>query len=382
MKELLEAGVHFGHQVRRWNPKTKEFIFGERNGIYIIDLQKTQRMFKDAIKYITDLTGQGTNRTVLFVGTKRQAQDAIRDEAVRCNQYFVNQRWLGGLLTNFTTIQKSIKRLKEIESMQADGRIEQFAKKERLHIDRERQALEKNLSGIKEMKRLPDAIFVIDTNKEEIAVKEANRLGIPVIAVVDTNCSPEGVDFIIPGNDDALRAVRLFASRIADAVLEGQQLAQQKETEEAALQAEQAAAAGQAGEAPARPRRDRGERGERRERRSDRPDRGDRPPRERRARTILGAAAAPQGAPATSAPHAAPPAPPAEGAENVPVAPVEEPGTQPATDAGAPPGAETAPLDPKAATTAGGTETPLEGAVETVPVETASSEAGAAEMIA
>ena len=250
MKELLEAGVHFGHQVRRWNPKTKEFIFGERNGIYIIDLQKTQRMFKDAIKYITDLTGQGTNKTVLFVGTKRQAQDAIRDEAVRCNQYFVNQRWLGGLLTNFATIQKSIKRLKEIEAMQADGRIEQFAKKERLHIDRERQALEKNLSGIKEMKRLPDAIFVIDTNKEEIAVKEANRLGIPVIAVVDTNCSPEGVDFIIPGNDDALRAVRLFASRMADAVLEGQQLAQQKETEEAAIQAEQAAAAGQAGETP------------------------------------------------------------------------------------------------------------------------------------
>lgn len=377
MKELLEAGVHFGHQVRRWNPKTKEFIFGERNGIYIIDLQKTQRMFKDAIKYITDLTGQGTSRTVLFVGTKRQAQDAIRDEAVRCNQYFVNQRWLGGLLTNFTTIQKSIKRLKEIEAMQADGRIEQFAKKERLHIDRERQALEKNLSGIKEMKRLPDAIFVIDTNKEEIAVKEANRLGIPVIAVVDTNCSPEGVDFIIPGNDDALRAVRLFTSRIADAVIEGQQIAQQKETEEATLQAEQAAAAGQAGEVPARPRRERGERGERRERRSDRPDRGDRPPRERRARAILGAAAAPQAPPAPSAPQAAPPAPPAEG-ENVPAAPVEEPGTQ----AGAQPGAETAPLDPKAATTAGNAETPVEGAVESVPVETASSEAGAAEMIA
>ena len=283
MKELLEAGVHFGHQVRRWNPKTKEFIFGERNGIYIIDLQKTQRMFKDAIKFVTDLTSQGTNRTVLFVGTKRQAQDAIRDEALRCSQYFINQRWLGGLLTNFATIQKSIKRLKEIEAMQADGRIEQFAKKERLHIDREREALEKNLSGIKDLKRLPDAIFVIDTNKEEIAVKEANRLGIPVIAVVDTNCSPEGVDFIIPGNDDALRAVRLFASRIADAVLEGQQIAQQKETEEAALQAEQAAASGQTAET-ARPRRERGERGERGERRE---RRGDRPPRERRLRSVM-----------------------------------------------------------------------------------------------
>lgn len=283
MKELLEAGVHFGHQVRRWNPKTKEFIFGERNGIYIIDLQKTQRMFKDAIKFVTDMTSQGTNRTVLFVGTKRQAQDAIRDEALRCSQYFINQRWLGGLLTNFATIQKSIKRLKEIEAMQADGRIEQFAKKERLHIDREREALEKNLSGIKDLKRLPDAIFVIDTNKEEIAVKEANRLGIPVIAVVDTNCSPEGVDFIIPGNDDALRAVRLFASRIADAVIEGQQIAQQKETEEAALQAEQAAASGQTAET-ARPRRERGERGERGERRE---RRGDRPPRERRLRSVV-----------------------------------------------------------------------------------------------
>lgn len=290
MKELLEAGVHFGHQVRRWNPKTKEFIFGERNGIYIIDLQKTQRMFKDAIKFVTDMTSQGTNRTVLFVGTKRQAQDAIRDEALRCSQYFINQRWLGGLLTNFATIQKSIKRLKEIEAMQADGRIEQFAKKERLHIDREREALEKNLSGIKDLKRLPDAIFVIDTNKEEIAVKEANRLGIPVIAVVDTNCSPEGVDFIIPGNDDALRAVRLFASRIADAVIEGQQIAQQKETEEAALQAEQAAASGQTPET-ARPRRERGERGERGERRE---RRGDRPPRERRLRSVvLGAATQP-----------------------------------------------------------------------------------------
>jgi small subunit ribosomal protein S2 len=290
MKELLEAGVHFGHQVRRWNPKMKEYIFGERNGIYIIDLQKTQRMFKEAIKFIANLSGEGTSRTVLFVGTKRQAQDAIKEEALRCNQFYINQRWLGGLLTNFQTIQKSIKRYKEIEAMQADGRIEAYAKKERLQIERERLALEKNLSGIKEMKKLPDVIFVIDTNKEEIAVKEANRLGIPVVAVVDTNCSPEGVNHVIPGNDDALRAVRLFASRIADAILEGRQLAEQKEAEEAAAAAEQAKAAGVTIEITPRQQRERGgqprgERGERRERggrgrgdrgRGDR-GRGDRP---------------------------------------------------------------------------------------------------------
>jgi small subunit ribosomal protein S2 len=247
----------------------KEFIFGERNGIYIIDLQKTQRMFKEAIKFITNLSGEGTSKTILFVGTKRQAQDAIKEEALRCNQFYVNQRWLGGLLTNFQTIQKSIKRFKEIEAMQADGRIEAYAKKERLQIERERQALEKNLAGIKEMKKLPDVIFVIDTNKEEIAVKEANRLGIPVVAVVDTNCSPEGVGYVIPGNDDALRAVRLFASRIADAILEGRQLAEQKEAEEAAAAAEQAKAAGVTIEITPRQQRDRGgqpQRGERRER--------------------------------------------------------------------------------------------------------------------
>ncbi|HEY6401373.1 MAG TPA: 30S ribosomal protein S2 [Blastocatellia bacterium] len=274
MKELLEAGVHFGHQVRRWNPKMKEYIFGERNGIYIIDLQKTQRMFKEAIKFITNLSGEGTSKTILFVGTKRQAQDAIKEEALRCNQFYINQRWLGGLLTNFQTIQKSIKRYKEIEAMQADGRIEAYAKKERLQIERERLALEKNLSGIKEMKRLPDVIFVIDTNKEEIAVKEANRLGIPVVAVVDTNCSPEGVNHVIPGNDDALRAVRLFASRITDAILEGRQLAEQKEAEEAATAAEQAKAAGVTIEITPRRERDRG--GQPRGDRGDRRDRGGR----------------------------------------------------------------------------------------------------------
>ena len=225
MKELLEAGVHFGHQVRRWNPKMKEYIFGERNGIYIIDLQKTQRMFRDALGFVTNAIAEDRGKTVLFVGTKRQAQDAVREEAERCGQYHVNQRWLGGLLTNFQTVQKSIKRLKDLEAMQTDGRYEKLTKKERIKLDREREGLNKNLSGIKSMNRLPDIVFIIDVRKEEIAVAEANRLGIPIVAVVDTNCSPEGIDYVIPGNDDALRAVRLFASRIADAILEGQQIA-------------------------------------------------------------------------------------------------------------------------------------------------------------
>jgi len=224
MKELLEAGVHFGHQVRRWNPKMKEYIFGERNGIYIIDLQKTQKMFREALQYVTNAIAEDRGKTMLFVGTKRQAQDAVREEAERAGQFYVNQRWLGGLLTNFQTVQKSIKRLKDLEAMQTDGRYEKLTKKERIKLDRERQGLDKTLSGIKGMNRLPDSVFIIDVRKEEIAVAEANKLGIPVIAVVDTNCSPEGVDYVIPGNDDALRAVRLFASRIADAVLEGQQM--------------------------------------------------------------------------------------------------------------------------------------------------------------
>jgi small subunit ribosomal protein S2 len=240
MKELLEAGVHFGHQVRRWNPKMKEYIFGERNGIYIIDLQKTQRMFRDALAFVSNAIAEDKGKTVLFVGTKRQAQDAVREEAERCGQFHVNQRWLGGLLTNFQTVQKSIKRLKDLEAMQTDGRYEKLTKKERIKLDREREGLNKNLSGIKSMNRLPDVVFIIDVRKEEIAVAEANRLGIPIVAVVDTNCSPEGIDYVIPGNDDALRAVRLFASRIADAILEGQQIATeggvaaQAETEEAA----------------------------------------------------------------------------------------------------------------------------------------------------
>lgn len=224
MKELLEAGVHFGHQVRRWNPKMKEYIFGERNGIYIIDLQKTQKLFRDALAYVTEALAEKPNMKVLFVGTKRQAQDAIKEEAERAGQYFVNNRWLGGLLTNYQTVQKSIKKLKDIEAMKEDGRFEMLTKKERLGLDRELEGLNKNLAGIKDMRGLPDMIFIIDVRKEDIAVKEANRLGIPIVAVVDTNCSPEGVSHVIPGNDDALRAIRLFASRIADAILEGQQI--------------------------------------------------------------------------------------------------------------------------------------------------------------
>ena len=309
MKELLEAGVHFGHQVRRWNPKMKEYIFGERNGIYIIDLQKTQRMFKEALKYVTNMASEGSDKIFLFVGTKRQAQDAIKEEAARCNQYFVNQRWLGGLLTNFQTIQKSIKRYKEIEAMQADGRIEAYAKKERLQIERERLALEKNLSGIKEMRRLPDAIFIIDTNKEEIAVKEANRLNIPVVAVVDTNCNPEGISQIIPGNDDALRAVRLFAARIADAIIEGQAVAQAKEAEEAAVRAEQGISMEQMAPRERRPRD--GQRGDRRDR-GERGDRGPRPGGDRGPRLGLRTdrpAPAPQATPQPSVAVEAAPAP-------------------------------------------------------------------------
>ncbi len=224
MKELLEAGVHFGHQVRRWNPKMKEYIFGERNGIYIIDLQKTQKLFRDALNYVTESLTERPNQKVLFVGTKRQAQDAIKEEAERCGQYYVNNRWLGGLLTNYQTVQKSIAKLKEIETMREDGRMEMLTKKERLKLDREHEGLMKNLAGIKDMGGPPDMMFVIDVRKEDIAIKEANRLGIPIVAVVDTNCSPEGIDQVIPGNDDALRAIRLFASRIADAILEGKQV--------------------------------------------------------------------------------------------------------------------------------------------------------------
>ena len=250
MKELLEAGVHFGHQTKRWNPKMKEYIFGERNGIYIIDLQKTLKMFKEASKFVQDTAAEG--KTVMFVGTKRQAQDAIAEEAQRCGMFYINQRWLGGLLTNWVTVQKSVKRLKELDEMATDGRYELLPKKEVIKLERERKHLQANLAGIKNLSRLPDALFVIDSNKEQIAVKEARKLGIPVVAVVDTNCDPTEVDYVIPGNDDALRAIRLFASKIADSVVEGATAATDKQSADVAAgvqysEAAEAAAASDGG---------------------------------------------------------------------------------------------------------------------------------------
>ena len=221
MKQLLEAGVHFGHQTRRWNPKMKEYIFTERNGIYIIDLQKTVKKIDEAYYFIRDLAMEGG--TVLFVGTKKQAQESIEQEAKRCEMYYVNQRWLGGMLTNFKTIQSRINKLRKIEKMEADGDFDLLPKKEVIQLKAEQEKLEKNLGGIKEMKKLPSAMFVVDPRKEHIAILEAKALGIPVVAIVDTNCDPDEADYPIPGNDDAIRAVKLIASKIADAVLEGRQ---------------------------------------------------------------------------------------------------------------------------------------------------------------
>jgi len=225
MKELLEAGVHFGHQTRRWNPKMKPFIFGKRNGIHIVDLQKTLHYFGDAAEFIRDLAANGRN--VLFVGTKRQAQDAIREEAERCGMFYMNHRWLGGTMTNFGTIRKSIQRFKDIETTLGNEESH-LTKKERIRLERQRRKMDRAFGGIKDMEGLPDALFVIDTVHEHIAIKEANRLGIPVVAVVDTNSDPEEVDFPIPGNDDAIRAIRLFTSRIADNILEGLNLADER----------------------------------------------------------------------------------------------------------------------------------------------------------
>jgi len=219
MKQLLEAGVHFGHQTKRWNPKMKPYIFGARNGIYIIDLQKTVVMARQAFRFVADLTSRGGH--VLFVGTKKQAQDVIREEAARAGQFFVTSRWLGGTLTNFKTIKQGIDRLKTLEKMAEDGTFDRLPKKEVASLEREREKLEKNLGGVKEMTKLPRCVFVVDPKKEHIAIHEATRLGIPVIGVVDTNCDPDGIDFVIPGNDDAIRSIKLFTSKIADACIEG-----------------------------------------------------------------------------------------------------------------------------------------------------------------
>jgi small subunit ribosomal protein S2 len=219
MKQLLEAGVHFGHQTKRWNPKMKPYIFGARNGIYIIDLQKTVSLARNAFRFVSDAVARGGS--VLFIGTKKQAQDVIREEASRCGMFFVTNRWLGGTLTNFKTIKTGIDRLKTIEKMKADGTYDRLPKKEVASLEREREKLERNLGGIKDLSRVPSAIFVVDTKKEYIAVHEANRLGIPVVAVVDTNCDPEGIDYVIPGNDDAIRSIKLFTGKVAEACIEG-----------------------------------------------------------------------------------------------------------------------------------------------------------------
>lgn len=231
LKELLEAGVHFGHQTKRWNPKMKKFIFGERNGIHIIDLQKTLKKFNDAAVFIKDLAARG--ELVLFVGTKRQAQETIEAESRRCGMFYVNQRWLGGMLTNFKTIKKSISKLKKLDSDKANGVFELLTKKEATNLEQERVQLQKILGGIKEMDVLPGAIFVIDSKKEQIAIMEARRLNIPVVAVVDTNCDPDEADYVIPGNDDAIRAIKLLTAKTADAVLEGKQFLAEKHTEAA-----------------------------------------------------------------------------------------------------------------------------------------------------
>lgn len=224
MKQLLEAGVHFGHQTRRWNPKMARYIFTERNGIYIIDLQKTVRKVEDAYNFVRDLAAD--HKTLLFVGTKKQAQEAVRDEAGRCGMFYVNQRWLGGTLTNFGTIQKRISRLQSLERMEAEGTFELLPKKEVILLRKEMERLEKFLGGIKGMTKLPDAMYIIDPRKERIAVAEARKLGIPIVAIVDTNCDPDEIDVIIPGNDDAIRAVRLLTAKMADAIVEGSQVEQ------------------------------------------------------------------------------------------------------------------------------------------------------------
>lgn len=231
MKELLEAGVHFGHQVKRWNPKMKKYIFGERNGIYIIDLQKTMKGLEEAYNFVRNVSASG--QSVLFVGTKKQAQDAVMEEANRSSSYFVNQRWLGGMLTNFLTVKKSIERLKKIETMKEDGTMSLLPKRETSLLEKERAKLDKNLSGIKNMKELPGAIFIIDPKKERITIAEARKLSIPIVAVVDTNCDPDEIDYVIPGNDDAIRAIKLLAAKMSNAVMEGRE-AIAKEAQQAA----------------------------------------------------------------------------------------------------------------------------------------------------
>ncbi|MCI5125030.1 MAG: 30S ribosomal protein S2 [Candidatus Electrothrix sp. AR5] len=252
MREMLEAGLHFGHQTRRWNPKMKPYIYGPRNGIYIINLDATMKMFRTAFSYIQNAVADGGS--IMFVGTKRQAQAIIKEQAIRCDMFYVNHRWLGGMMTNFQTVKNSVDRLKKIEAMQEDGSINRFPKKEILKMEKERIKLERNVGGIKNMRKLPDVLFVIDPRKEEIAISEAKKLGIPVVALTDTNCSPDGIEHLIPGNDDAIRAIRLITSQIANAVLEGKGETGEEvgdlDAMEAAMTGEQAAEAPVAEQAP------------------------------------------------------------------------------------------------------------------------------------
>ncbi|MCL2225976.1 MAG: 30S ribosomal protein S2 [Defluviitaleaceae bacterium] len=238
MKQLLEAGVHFGHQTRRWNPKMAEYIFAERNGIYIIDLQKTVRKIDDAYRAVSEIIADSGE--ILFVGTKKQAQESIKEEAMRCGMYYVNERWLGGMLTNFKTMQTRVQRLKELEKMQEDGRMSLLPKKEVAKLEHEMDKLQRNLGGVKNMKRVPDVLFIVDARKERIAIQEAQSLGIPIVAIVDTNCDPDEVDYVIPGNDDAIRAIKLIAGKLADAVLEAKQGEQTGEEAEASAVAMEA----------------------------------------------------------------------------------------------------------------------------------------------
>ncbi len=236
MKQLLEAGVHFGHQTRRWNPKMKQYIYTERNGIYIIDLQQSVGMIDNAYKAVSDIVADGGS--ILFVGTKKQAQDAVKAEAERCGEYYINERWLGGMLTNFKTIQSRIKRMKEIEAMEQDGTFDVLPKKEVIALKKELDKLQKNLGGIRDMKKVPSAIFIVDPKKERICVEEAHKLGVTLIGICDTNCDPEDLDYVIPGNDDAIRAVKLLCSKMADAVIEAKQGTEAQVAEEAPVEAE------------------------------------------------------------------------------------------------------------------------------------------------
>ncbi|BDG09465.1 hypothetical protein AMPC_25780 [Anaeromyxobacter paludicola] len=298
MKQLLEAGVHFGHQTKRWNPKMKPYIFGARNGIYIIDLQKTVTLARNAFRFVSDTVARGGK--VLFIGTKKQAQDAVAEEAARCGMFYVTNRWLGGTLTNFKTIKSGIDRLKEIERQAKDGTYERLPKKEVAQLEREREKLEKNLGGVKELSRVPAAIFIIDPKKEHIAVHEANRLGIPVVGVVDTNCDPEGIDYVIPGNDDAIRSIRLFTGKVAEACIEGSRRYSAYVAEHGTQETEQSDrdAASERGGRDRRDRRDRGGR-----------DRGPRQPREDRGAASANVEVLRKGEVTPAAPVEAAPAP-------------------------------------------------------------------------